>query len=153
MSKLTKKDRRRMIRMAENVKNPGNQKIKQRFMIWATGHEADGTHRFRVGRLQDAAGKPRQDDFLTTSFGAGRPWRPTQRLVALSSCEAEVYAMNKGAAETSGIWRIEFDIVPQTDASAARGVVDSPGAGKTLRHIDTHKLWSPIGIKGQDLVV
>ena len=71
----------------------------------------------------------------------------------MSSCEAEVFATNKGAAETSGIWRIEFDIVPQTDASAARGVVDSPGPGKTLRHIDTHKLWSPIGIKGQDMVV
>ena len=53
--------------------------------------------------------------------------------VAFSSCEAEVYAMNKGAAEATGVTSLPEDMV------ISIGIVLRT-VGK-MRHISTQKLW------------
>ena len=75
---------------------------------------------------------------VLTNIGVVRHWSSTQRLVALSSCEAKLYAMNQGAAEAVAIKSsaadvvgITFDIVLRIDASAALGVVNRRCVGKT----------------------
>ena len=73
-------------------------------------------------------------------------WSKTQALVALSSGESELYASLKAAAETLGLmsmlkdlhWEMEGKVYG--DASAALGIINRTGLGKT-RHIDTSLLW------------
>ena len=73
-------------------------------------------------------------------------WSKTQRLVAISSGEAELYAGIKAASETLGMVFMLADIgrVLQghvfSDSSAALGMVKGRGLGKT-RHIQTSFLW------------
>ena len=74
---------------------------------------------------------------VSTTIGVVKHWSSRHRLVALSSCEAEVYAMNEWAAEAMEIRcmaadiGITFNILLRTDASAALGVVNRCGVGKT----------------------
>ena len=55
-------------------------------------------------------------------------WSSTQQLVAISSGEAELYALIKGASQTKGIismlmdFGLTFDGTVSTDASAAIGI-------------------------------
>jgi len=78
-------------------------------------------------------------------------WARTQQAIALSSCEAELNAMNKGSTEGIGILHmceqcgLPADLVLRTDASAARGVVERVWAGK-VKHLSVKQLWT------QDLV-
>ena len=73
-------------------------------------------------------------------------WSKTQTLVALSSGEFELYATLKAASEGLGIVSIAKDIGIVLngelwgDASAALGIINRRGLGKT-RHIDTGLLW------------
>ena len=70
----------------------------------------------------------------------------TQSLIALSSGEAELYALVKACSEGLGIQSLSKDFNRQleirtyTDASAALGIVGRKGLGK-LRHVDTQFLW------------
>ena len=70
----------------------------------------------------------------------------TQTLIALSSGEAELYALVKACSEGLGIQSLARDfnrslgIRAYTDASAAIGIVGRKGLGK-LRHVDTQCLW------------
>ena len=70
----------------------------------------------------------------------------TQKIIALSSAEAELYGMIKGSAHALGMkslvadFGIDTKINIHTDASAARGIVNRKGLGK-LRHIETNQLW------------
>ena len=70
-------------------------------------------------------------------------WSRTQQSVALSSCEAEVNAINKGGVEGLGLLHmlgscdIVLPVVLRTDASVAKGVVERAGAGK-VKH---GELW------------
>ena len=73
-------------------------------------------------------------------------WSKLQGVVALSSGEAEYYALVKGGGEGLGIkgivedmgWPIGIEI--RTDASAAVGMVNRRGLGKT-KHVETNQLW------------
>ena len=62
-----------------------------------------------------------------------KSWSSTQQPVALSSGEAELYALIKGASQTKGIismlmdLRLRFDGTVCTDASAAMGISFSKG--------------------------
>ena len=75
-------------------------------------------------------------------------WSKTQASVVLSTAEAELAALVKGACEAKGIASIIKDMTNKesgkigiyTDASAAIGMVQRQGAGK-VRHIDVGMLW------------
>jgi len=68
-------------------------------------------------------------------------WSSTQSVIALSSAEAELYAMVKGAAQTLGMMTMAVDFglklngKVDSDASAAIAIVHRHGLGK-LRHIN-----------------
>ena len=89
----------------------------------------------------------------STSGGAAKfgshclkSWSSTQATVALSSAEAELYALTKGAAQALRLMSILADFgvsasaTVHTDASAAIGIVRRAGLGK-LRHLNVRYLW------------
>ena len=73
-------------------------------------------------------------------------WRATQATVALSSGEAELINLVRGASEGLGVQSLLRDLGVQsrvtilTDASAAIGMCKRTGVGK-VRHLDTRLLW------------
>ena len=75
-----------------------------------------------------------------------KSWSTTQQTIAMSSGEAELYAMVKGAAQTKGLismindYGLRFDACVCSDATAAIGIVHRQGLGKT-RHIQVQYLW------------
>ncbi len=85
-------------------------------------------------------------------------WSVTQGVVALSSGEAELYAMVKGAANTLGLMSLAADFGMQVDgkihcdASAAIGIVNRTGVGK-LRHVRVQYLWLQDKVRGRELQV
>ena len=87
-----------------------------------------------------------------------KSWSTTQAIVAMSSAEAELYAMTKGAAHTLGIMSLGGDFgmnlnaKVHTDASAALGIVNRQGLGK-LRHIRVQYLWLQGRVKARDIEV
>jgi hypothetical protein len=85
-----------------------------------------------------------------------KAWSTTQSVIALSSGEAELYALVKGAAQTLGImamaqdFGIELDGGIRSDSSAAIGITSRQGLGK-LRHINVQYLWVQDKIKSNEL--
>ena len=75
-----------------------------------------------------------------------KTWSSQQQTVALSSGEAELYALLKAAAQTKGLMAIfaDFGIKVEgtvlTDASAALGMAHREGLGRT-KHIEVQYLW------------
>ena len=75
-----------------------------------------------------------------------KTWSTTQQIIALSSGEAEPYAMVKRCAQAKGLCSIlrdlGFDAEARisSDASAALGMAHRQGLGRT-RHIDVQYLW------------
>ena len=69
-----------------------------------------------------------------------------QQVIALSSGEAELYALTKGAAQTLGIVSMARDMgeelkaVVHSVSSAALAMSQGVGLGK-VRHIDVQYLW------------
>ena len=74
-----------------------------------------------------------------------KSWSSTQKVIALSSGEAELYALLKGATQAKGLmsmlqdWYIVTQSIVNTDATAAMGIAYRQGLGKT-RHIVTQYL-------------
>ena len=75
-----------------------------------------------------------------------RSWSRTQKVVALSSGEAELIALVKAASEGLGVaamgeeWGISLKTEVYVDSNAALGIVQRQGCGK-LRHIRIGNLW------------
>ncbi len=75
-----------------------------------------------------------------------KSWSTTQATVAMSSAEAELYSLTKGAANSLGFMAmaadlgVHLDATVHCDASAALGIVQRQGLGK-LRHIRVQYLW------------
>ncbi len=75
-----------------------------------------------------------------------KSWSSQQKVIALSSGEAELYAVLKAATQTKGImsmfmdFGLEADGLVMTDANAAMGIVHRQGLGK-MRHLDVQYLW------------
>ena len=79
-----------------------------------------------------------------------KAWSTTQKVVALSSGEAEYYAAVKGASEGLGFLASCADLViwvdgkvslrVSTDSSACKGICQRTGLGK-IRHIHVALLW------------
>ena len=85
-------------------------------------------------------------------------WSRRQARVALSSCEAELNAMIKGASEAillasiSELFCESAQIVLKTDSSAAKGVVMRSGSGK-LKHLSVKQLWLQDYTASDEIVV
>ena len=77
-----------------------------------------------------------------------KSWSTNQSVIALSSGEAEYYALVKAASVSIGVKTIMRDmgieltepIVIKSDASAAIGIANRIGIGK-VRHIEVNQLW------------
>jgi hypothetical protein len=82
----------------------------------------------------------------------------TKASVALSSGEAELYAMTKGASQALGLmslgadFGLHFSTRVHCDASAAIGIVQRQGLGK-LRHINVRYLWLQEKVRDKELEV
>jgi len=87
-----------------------------------------------------------------------KAWSSTQNVIALSSGEAELYALVKGASQTLGLIAMADDFGislggrVHTDSSAAVGITTRQGLGK-LRHIRVQYLWVQDVIKEKRLGV
>ena len=85
-------------------------------------------------------------------------WSTTQTTVTLSSGEAELTGICKGAANAIGLCSVARDrgikmkIVLKTDATAALGMSRRLGIGK-VRHLDTSLLWIQQKVRNGDLAV
>ena len=75
-----------------------------------------------------------------------KSWSTNQQIVALSSCEAELYALTKGAAQVLGTVSMARDMgeelraVVRSDSSAALAISQRVGLGK-VRHLQVQYLW------------
>ena len=82
-----------------------------------------------------------------------KSWSTTQTVVALSSGEAELYSLTKGAAQALGLIAMAKDsgynvnATAHTDASAALGIVQRQGLGQ-LRHVNVQYRWVQDRIRG-----
>ena len=87
-----------------------------------------------------------------------KSWATTQATVALSSAEAELYSLVKGAAQALGMMAVGRDLGVclearvHTDASAALGIIQRQGLGK-LRHISIQFLWIQDKVRNNELDV
>ena len=84
-------------------------------------------------------------------------WSSTQKVVTLSSGEAELYGVVKGATEALGLRSLAQDLGIGTleihlhaDSSAAIGICRRSGIGK-VRHLATGLLWVQERIRSKDL--
>ena len=75
-----------------------------------------------------------------------KSWSSTQSVIALSTGEAELYAINKSAANGLGAWSLlsdmglTLDIRVYTDATTGKSIASRRGLGK-VRHISVNELW------------
>ena len=75
-----------------------------------------------------------------------RSWCRQQQVAALSSAEAETYALVCASCEGLGIqplfrdFGIDVKIQVFLDANAANGIIERKGLSK-VRHLDTEHLW------------
>ena len=109
-----------------------------------------------AGKMADR--KSTSGGALTVEGTAVKTWSRTQRTRALSSGEAEYYALVGGAAEALGLKSLAADLGWQmdvrlwSDAKAARGMASRRGLGRT-RHIDVRLLWLQQAVKAKRLVI
>ena len=80
----------------------------------------------------------------------------TQMMIALSSAEAELYALLKCVCQTLGILNLASNLgltltaIVHTDASVALAIAQWQGLSK-LRHIDAHWLWIQERVRQKEL--
>ena len=73
-------------------------------------------------------------------------WSSTQSVIALSTGEAKLYALNKAAAQSLGLqslsvaFGVELSVTLHTDATTGRAMAMRRGLGK-VRHIAMIRLW------------
>ena len=85
-------------------------------------------------------------------------WSTTQTTVSLSSAEAELHGIAKGASQGLGMRSIgrdlgiDFTISVFTDASAALGMVRRRGLGR-VRHLDVTDLWVQEQVRNKEIDV
>ena len=81
-----------------------------------------------------------------------KTWSSTQASIALSSGEAEYYALVKASAEALGIQSLAkdsdwcFQIRIWVDATSAKSIASRTGLGK-VRHMETKYLWVQEALK------
>ena len=87
-----------------------------------------------------------------------KTWSTTQGIIALSSGEAEYYAIVKAGSQALGLkamakdFGIDLKIKIITDATAAQGISLRRGLGQ-VRHIETNTLWIQDRVRKGDIEV
>jgi hypothetical protein len=87
-----------------------------------------------------------------------RFWSSTQKVIALSSGEAEYYGMVRAAAEGIGSKSILADMHVNVklklmeDSSAAKGIAERTGLGK-VRHIEVNQLWLQQKVRSKEIQI
>ena len=87
-----------------------------------------------------------------------KAWSATQTTVALSSGEAELSGLVKGAAQAIGLQSValdlgsEWSIMLRSDATAAIGMCRRRGLGK-VRHLAVADLWIQDKVKCKELSI
>ena len=87
-----------------------------------------------------------------------KSWCTTQATIAMSSAEAELYSLTKGASNTLGLMSLAADLgvsleaTVHSDASATLSIVNRQGLGK-LRHINVQYLWVQDRVKAGEFSV
>ena len=87
-----------------------------------------------------------------------KSWSRSQKSRALSSGEAEYYAMVGGAAEALGFQALAADLGWKlgvrlwTDSKAGKGMVSRRGLGK-MRHVEARYLWLQQAVKKKRLTL
>ena len=126
--------------------------VGARRLVWKYGEKEDDDETVWVDVYVDSdwvTGWKRKSTSggMITVDGAGvKHWSRTQKARALSTGEAEYYAMVTGCAEGLGLqaladdlgWKVTVQI--WTDSSAAKAVAKRRGLGK-LRHVELKWLW------------
>ena len=83
-------------------------------------------------------------------------WSTTQKVVARSSGEAELYAAVRGASEALGLRSMarelgwNWTIRMWTDSSACKGTCNRSGHGK-MKHLDVETLWLQEVVKNKEV--
>jgi hypothetical protein len=145
MSKPTEGGKAKIKRVARYL-------VGARRLVWRYHEKEDGDEMVHVDVFVDsdwATGWSRKSTsgVMMAVDGVGiKHWSRTQKARALSSGEAEYYAMVTGCAEGLGMqslaedlgWRMDVRI--WTDSSAAKAVETRRGLGK-LRHVELKWLW------------
>ena len=145
MSKPTRADERKVKRLGKYLK--GFPRVVQKFP-WQ-----DSELEIRVYTDADWAGckvsrKSTSGGVIMRGGHCIKFWSKTQSSVVTSTAEAELVAMVKGTSEAKGVASFMKDLTGKdagkigvyTDASAAIGITQRRGIGKT-RHIDVGLLW------------
>ena len=95
------------VRLSKYLNDPENQKIGQDFKFETldtipTVHTDSDWAGCRSSRSTSGG-------VVSTNIGVVKYWSSAQRLAALSSCQAQFHAINKGAAEATGIRSLAAD--------------------------------------------
>ena len=97
---------------------------------------------------------------MVVCWGSGviKSWSKTEATIALSSGEAELAAVVKGAAEGLGLkavladFGVEVNLHMFSDATAAIGMVRREGLGR-VRHLAVADLWVQQKVRSGEIVV
>ena len=134
----------------EKVKRLGKYLARHRRAVQKFRHQ-DLPHRFDVfcdSNWAEGKGSRKSTSGGCVKLGSHviKSWASTQAVVALSSGEAEYYAILKGVSVARGTQAMADDlgiflpITVYTDSSAAKGMAMRRGLGKT-RHLEVIYLW------------
>ena len=91
--------------------------------------------------------------------GFTKSWSSAQTTIALSSAEAELYAMSRCAQHALSLVSVASDLnielhpTIHTDASAALSIAYRSGAGGRTRHVKVQYLWVQGAVSRKDLRV
>ena len=128
--------------------------VKRERVIWRFPWKHGGHGSWRVFVDSDWAGdhetrKSTSGGLIMLGDHCIKTWSTTQSSIALSSCEAEYYALVEGASRAMGVQAgakelgISVDamtVEAATDSSAAKSYASRRGAGR-IRHIEVRMLW------------
>ena len=84
-------------------------------------------------------------------------WCSAQATIALSSAQAELYAMTKCAQQAMAITSlgadlcIKFNVITYSDATAALAIVYRSGLRGKTRHVKVNYLWLQGAVQRQEL--
>ena len=159
--------------VAKHMSNPCNLdwvKIKRvgRYLVGAPRYVQQYLWQEFGGHVDAFSDSDRPGDRVTRKSTSGgvlmmgshllKPWATTQPVIALSSGEAELYALVKTAAQAKGLASLLMDygmsttVTVHTDSPAAIGIVHRRGLGKT-RHIETQYLWIQESVRNKSIDV
>jgi hypothetical protein len=88
-----------------------------------------------------------------------KSWSSTQTTIALSSAEAELYAMSKCAQQMASLmsiardFGIELAAVVHSDATAALGIAYRRGLGGKTRHVKVQYLWIQDAVENKEFEI